>query len=264
MKNTEDLEEGAVTLLNDGPLAVLTLNRPSKRNALSKAMWREIAKKAGEVAADKSRRVMILRGSDARAFSAGADIEEFEKVHASPETAHAYIDDVDRAFEAVAGLEIPTIAMIQGVCFGGGCALSLCCDFRYADNNAKFCIPPAKLGLVYSLKDTKRLADLIGPAKAKEMLMTALVVDAAEAHRIGLANHLYEPEALEAETVAFAQRLAGLSQVTIGAVKLIMNDILSGTSSDTEASRRLVDGQFASPDYVEGRRAFLEKRKPVF
>lgn len=253
-----------IEVTKDGPVATLTLNRPDKRNALNEAMWREIADQANALGNDASIRVLVLRGVDDQAFSAGADIGEFDRVHQSPNSAEAYRQVVDAAYEAVAALKQPTIAMVQGVCFGGGCALSLCCDLCYADHSASFCIPPARLGLVYSLKETKRLADLIGPSKAKEMLMGAYVVDADEALRIGLATRLFEPASVERETYQFARHLAELSQATIGAVKVMMSEILRGASEDTDLSRRLVEAQFDSADYVEGRRAFLEKRKPDF
>jgi enoyl-CoA hydratase/carnithine racemase len=253
-----------IEVVVDGPIATLVLNRPEKRNALSEAMWREIADETKSLSENSSVKVLIVRGAEASAFSAGADIAEFDRVHKSPETASEYQRVVDTAYDALAAFDKPTIAMIQGICFGGGCALSLCCDLRYADSAASFCIPPAKLGLVYSLKETKRLADLVGPSKAKEMLMGAYVVDSDEALRIGLVTRRFVPGDLERETYAFARNLSELSQATIGAVKLMMSEISNGAVSDTEVSRRLVKAQFDSSDYLEGRRAFLEKRKPSF
>lgn len=253
-----------IEIVKDGPVATLVLNRPAKRNALSEAMWREVTDGARELSADSSIKVVIIRGVDASSFSAGADIAEFDRVHETPKTADAYRRIVDAAYEALAGLGKPTIAMIQGVCFGGGCALSLCCDLRYADPTASFCIPPAKLGLVYSLKETKRLADLVGPSKAKEMLMGAYIVDADEALRIGLLTRLFDGQNLERETYDFAHRLAELSQATIGAVKVMMTEIVDGATADTHTSRQMIQAQFESADYIEGRRAFLEKRKPNF
>jgi enoyl-CoA hydratase/carnithine racemase len=258
------MPDRSVNMARDGYVATMTLNRPEKRNAISEAMWREITDRAHDLANDPAVRVLIMRGVDATAFSAGADIIEFDRVHRSPETADDYRQAVDAAYEAVANLRKPTIAMIQGICFGGGCALSLCCDLRYADATARFCIPPARLGLVYSLKETKRLADLVGPAKAKEMLMGARVVEAEEALRIGLATRLFDTQHLERETYAFARDLAELSQATITAVKAMMREISKGATSETEISRRLVAAQFDSADYREGRQAFLERRKPRF
>ena len=253
-----------VKLIKDGPIATMVLNRADKRNAMNETMWRSIAAYAEDVAADESIKVMVLRGVDATAFSAGADISEFERVHASPETARDYGKIVSAAYQAVAQLNKPTIAMIQGVCFGGGCALSLCCDLRYSDEAASFCIPPAKLGLVYSLQETKRLADLVGPSKAKEMLMGAYVVGAEEALRVGLTTRLLDGSTLEQETYRFAHQLADLSQATIKAVKTMLDEIGKGATEDTEVSQALVRGQFESADYIEGRNAFMAKRKPNF
>ena len=253
-----------VRLEKAGPVATIALNRANKRNAMNEAMWRAIAEWTDDVAHDDRIKAMVLRGADETAFSAGADISEFGRVHASPETAHAYSKVVGAAYQAVADLKKPTIAMIQGVCFGGGCALSLCCDLRYADRSSSFSIPPAKLGLVYSLKETKRLADLVGPSKAKEMLMGAYVVDADEALRIGLITRLMTAEDLEIETYRFARHLADLSQATIKAVKAMLSEVANGAHEETASSLALIKGQFESADYIEGRNAFMEKRKPKF
>ena len=248
----------------DGAIAHLVLNRPDKRNALDRAAWAMIPELAGEVAANAEVKVLVVRGATPAAFSAGADIGEFEDVYASTETALDYHVVVRRAYDAIASLEKPTIAIIQGVCFGGGCALALCCDLRYADESARFCIPAARLGLAYSLGETKRLADLVGPSKAKEMLMGARVVEADEALRIGLATRVFPARELERETLAFARRLCALSQFSIRAVKAIVGEIVNGATEETESARRLFEAQFQSADYIEGRAAFLEKREPDF
>jgi enoyl-CoA hydratase/carnithine racemase len=154
--------------------------------------------------------------------------------------------------------------MVQGVCFGGGCALAVCCDLRYADESATFCIPPARLGLAYSLAETRRLVELVGPSKAKEMLMGARVIAADEALRIGLATRVFRAADLERETLAFAEVLCGLSQFSIRATKAVIRDILDGAVAETATSRRLLEEQFQSADYIEGRDAFLEKRAPNF
>ena len=258
------MTDRAVEIRKAGPIATLMLNRPKKRNALNEAMWQTIADEANSLADDPSIKVLVMRGVNRSAFSAGADIGEFDRVHNSPKTAKAYQQVVEAAYQAVADLKKPTIAMIQGYCFGGGCALSLCCDLRYIDSTARFCIPPAKLGLIYSLRETKRLADLVGPSKAKEMLMGARVIDADEALGIGLATRLFDPRDLEKETYGFAKHLSQLSQATIAGVKMMMAEIARGAFAETEVSRRLIETQFDSADYLEGRRAFLQKRKPNF
>ena len=258
------MTDRAIYLETRGAIAELVLNRPDKRNALSAEMWRAIPRLVSEAGSHPEIKVLILRGASAEAFSAGADIAEFDRVHASAATAHDYHAVVGAAYEALAQLAKPSIAMVRGVCFGGGCALALCCDLRYADPSASFCIPPARLGLTYSLGETKRLVDLVGPSKAKEMLMGASVIDAEEALRIGLATRLFAAAELERETFAFAERLCGLSQFTIRAVKQVIAEIQNGAVAETELSRRLLERQFEGPDYLEGRRAFLEKRKPEF
>jgi enoyl-CoA hydratase/carnithine racemase len=253
-----------IRLASEGAIAQLILDRPDKRNALSLAMWQAIPALVAAAAADPEVKVLIVRGASAEAFSAGADIAEFDQVHGSAAAARRYHDVIAAAYDALAGLEKPTIAMIQGVCFGGGCALALCCDLRYADPSARFCIPPARLGLTYSLGETKRLVDLVGPSKAKEMLMGATVLDAEEALRLGLATQLFPAAELEARTLAFARHLCSLSQFTIRAVKQIVGEITHGAVTETELSMRLLERQFEGPDYLEGRRAFLEKRPPLF
>jgi enoyl-CoA hydratase/carnithine racemase len=258
------MTDRSIYLETRGAIAEVVLNRPDKRNALSVEMWRAIPRLVGEAGADPEVKVLILRGASAEAFSAGADIAEFDQVHASAATARDYHAVVGAAYEALALLAKPTIAMVCGVCFGGGCALALCCDLRYADPSASFCIPPARLGLTYSLGETKRLVDLVGPSKAKEMLMGARVIGAEEALRIGLATRLFAAADLERETLAFAGQLSGLSQFTIRAVKQVIAEIQNGAVAETELSQRLLERQFEGPDYLEGRRAFLEKREPRF
>jgi enoyl-CoA hydratase/carnithine racemase len=248
----------------DGAIAQLIQDRPDKRNALTRGMWAAIAEHAAAVAANAEAKVLVLRGATPAAFAAGADIGEFEEVFASTETAHAYQSIIHAAYDAIAYLPQPTIAMVQGVCFGGGCALALCCDLRYADESATFCIPPARLGLAYSLAETRRLVELVGPAQAKEMLMGARVIDADEALRVGLATRVFRSADLERETMAFAQHLCELSQFTIRATKAVVRDILDGAVAETETSRLLFEEQFRSADYIEGRNEFLEKRAPNF
>jgi len=253
-----------VTLVRDGEIAELVLNRPEKQNAMNRAMWLAIAEHARAAGADPQVRVLILRGATPQAFSAGADISEFKTVHGTPEAAKDYGEVVHGAYEAVSSLDKPTIAMIAGNCFGGGCALTLCCDFRYADATARFSIPPANLGIAYSFKETKRLADLVGPSKAKEMLFAARVVGAEEALRIGLIDQLFPAGEAPAGAKAFAATLVEKSQFTIKAVKAYMRAITSGADADTPDTVHIGRQAYSNEDYREGVRAFMEKRKPKF
>jgi len=258
------MTEAPIYLDKQGEVAELVLNRPEKHNALNRAIWTSIPRLIAEVAADKEIKVLILRGATPEVFAAGADIGEFREVHATADSARAYHGEIRQAYDAIAGLDRPTIAMVQGICFGGGCAVALCCDMRYADETARFCIPPARLGLAYTLHETKRLSDLVGPSKAKEMLMGAMVIEAEEALAIGLATRLFPAARIAEDTRAFAEQLCGLSQYSIRAVKQIVGEILDGAHDETDGSRALAMGAFEGPDYREGRDAFLAKRRARF
>jgi enoyl-CoA hydratase/carnithine racemase len=258
------MSEASVRLERRGETAVMVLNRPDKLNAFNESMWARVAVLCAEVADDRALKVLVVRGATPKAFSAGADIAEFPKVHAKPETAEAYHQTIREAYEALAALPKPTIALVQGVCYGGGCAFALCCDLRYADATARFCIPPAKLGIGYSLLETRHLVDVVGPSKAMEMLMGAREIAAEEALATGLVTRLFPTEMLEDETFAFAERLCGLSQYTIRTVKQVVQAILKGQTDDDPATEALVAEGFDGADYREGRDAFLEKRKPHF
>ena len=258
------MQNNAVYLETQGEIATLVLNRPDKLNALNSEVLERIKAATAEVADNHDIKVMILRGATAKVFSSGADISEFPTVHATPQSRERFNDLFRSTLDGITSLDKPVIAMIAGYCFGGGCALALACDLRYADHTARFCIPPAKLGVAYTLHETKRLVDLVGPSKAKEMLMGAKVLSAEEALTWGLATRLFDPEALAGETWAFAQELCRLSQFTIRAVKTTVREIIAGAQDDTAASRELRAQTFENPDYFEGRDAFLQKRKPQF
>ena len=258
------MSDAPIYLTKNGEIAEIVLNRPDKLNALNAEVWQGIIDLFGQAGDDDDVKVVILRSSAPRAFAAGADISEFPVVHATPESAGAYHDKIREAYDAISSLNKPTIAMIRGVCFGGGCAIALNCDLRYIDPTAHFCIPPARLGIAYSLHETKRLSDLVGPAKAKEMLMGAKVIQSDEALSNGLATRMFDADALEAETKDFAQQLCGLSQFTIRAVKTMVDEISEGATDETDTSHRLRAEGFVGADYIEGRSAFLEKRKASF
>ncbi len=253
-----------VYLETRGEVASIVLNRPAKLNALNLEIWSGISDLCAEVAENEAVKVLIIRGATAEAFASGADIAEFPKVHATPESARDYHGQIHLAYDAVANMNKPTIAMIQGYCFGGGCALALCCDLRYADLTAKFCIPPARLGIAYSLKETKRLFDLVGPSKTKEMLFGAKVIEAEEALNVGLATRLFAPADIEAETLAFAEQLCQLSQFSIRTIKTTVQAINAGEQKESAELHRLIMSGFEGADYREGRDAFLEKRKANF
>ena len=245
-------------------IATLVLNRPEKRNAMSLAMWQALPALLDRIAADAAIKVLILRGATAEAFSAGADIAEFERVGASESAAREYNEAVEAALLRLAGIEKPTIAQIAGACVGGGCSLALACDLRFAAESSRLGITPARLGICYSLEDTKRLLDLVGPARAKDILFSAQLLNAGEALRIGLVDRVLPQDELAAAVRDYAGLLTQRSAYTIRSAKRIVRLIQAGTVRETDETRALRDGSFVGPDFREGYRAFLEKREPRF
>jgi enoyl-CoA hydratase/carnithine racemase len=171
---------------------------------------------------------------------------------------------MEAATRALAGFPKPSIAMIRGACFGGGCSLALTCDFRFAEDTARFGIPPARLGVAYPLEDTKRLVDTVGLGAARDLLMTGRILTAADALAIGLVDRVVPPDALAVAIDRHAETLAGLSQFSLRATKAIIGEILAGAASETATARALWAEAFASPDVAEGASAFLQKRRPRF
>lgn len=256
---TEDL-----LVERSGAIATLVLNRPDSHNAVRLGMYEALPDLLGEVDQDPDVKVLVVRGAGQKSFASGADISEFREVRANAETARAYNERVAAAERALEGLSKPTIAMVHGYCIGGGCGLALACDLRFVDERARFGITPAKLGLVYSLDSTKRLVDVVGPSRAKWILMSGQLVNAERAHQIGLADEVVPTDDLEKLTYEFAELLCTRAQFSIRATKQIVTRILAGQTEDDEATRDLRNSSFDTDDYAEGVRAFLEKRPPTF
>ena len=249
---------GEVRLTHDGPVATVTLSQPARRNAISQAMWAAIP----DVFAEAARaRVVLLTGEGAH-FAAGADISEFEATYGSRDGAEAATDRLAAAMNAVAGCPVPVLAAIRGACVGGGCGLALACDLRFAAPDARFGITPAKLGLAYGLEDTKRLVDAVGASAAKDILFSGRIVEAVEAHRMGLADRLADDPLSAARD--YAGTLARNAPGTLRAVKDFVRCIQGGQATDDAATRAVVLGAVASDDFREGYDAFLAKRRPDF
>jgi len=253
-----------IRIVREPPLAWVTLDRPHKRNAMTAAMWQETLRLAQELDAAADVRVVLLAGAGNQAFSAGADIAEMEAALAQPEALAVMQSVVQDAQAAWAGIRQPTIAVIDGACTGGGCGLALACDVRIATPSSFFAIPPARLGLVYSLADTLRLVDLVGPAVAKEILFTGRRVTATLALELGLINSLVAAPEIEAFARALAAEIATSAPSSVQAAKRIVNEISRGHRQETAATRRLYDESFTSADFREGAEAFRTKRSPRF
>lgn len=250
-------------LEHDGAVAHLLIDRANKRNAFNQAMWDLFPTLLDQAMADPAVRALVVRAADAgSAFCAGADIAEFATGARDPEWRSANQAAINRVQRELARAAKPTIALIEGDCVGGGCGIALACDFRISGPKARFGITPAKLGLVYSLHDTKLLVDLVGPAQAKRILFTGALLPAEEAHTIGLVTLLSEdPHATLAD---FAGQLVAVSGHSQRRSKVMIQRILDGQAHDDEATLAEFAAAFDGADFAEGVSAFLEKRKPVF
>ena len=224
-----------VYLESDGPIAQIVLNRPAKRNAVTFAMWQRLPELLAEFEQDRQLKVLVLRGAGDRAFSAGADISEFETLRASSEGTQAYNAAAEHAQTALASLAKPTIALVRGACVGGGCGLALSCDIRFGDQSAVFAITPARLGLVYPVGVTKRLVDLVGPAQAKAILYTGMKINADRAYELGLVNDLFDEQSLDDDTLAFARTITERAQYSVRSTKRIVNLISDGLAEENDA-----------------------------
>ena len=207
----------------------------------------------------------MVSGSGGKAFSSGADISQFEKQRGTKKDIENYNTEVKEAYVALSTTKKPTVAKIDGYCFGGGLAVALCCDLRIASEGATFSIPAARLGLGYGYDVLRQLVDIAGPAYAKEILYTARKFSAREAYDMGLVNRVVPQESLEEYVNSYVENIAGNAPLTIRAAKIVISEILKDLGSrDLEMCNRLIDTCYESDDYKEGRQAFMEKRKPIF
>ena len=251
-----------IDVLIENAIAVVTLNRPAKRNAMTLAMWRDVARIFAELGGDDSVRAVLLTGAGDD-FSVGADVAEFDRVRGDVAQSVAYEEAVDAASHAIAAIPKPTIAVIAGYCLGGGCHLALACDFRFAGLSASFGIPAARLSIVYGLASTQRLYALVGLTQAKRILFSGQRFDAAAAVDIGFADAKADDPMQAAR--GFAGKLVENAPLSIAGAKFMLNGLAAGLGAlDREGVQAVIDRASASADYAEGRRAFAEKRNPIF
>ena len=244
-------------------VATITLNRPDKRNALNEAMWAGLAAAVKRADATTEAKIITIRGGGGH-FAAGADISEFAVVYASRERSAEYSRIVASGVAAIAQAAKPVIAAIEGSCVGGGMAIALACDLRLASTTARCGITPAKLGIVYAFGDTKRLVDAVGPSKAKDIIFTGRIMDAAEALAIGLVDEVHPSDKLESAAAAKCGMIAGNSQWSVRGTKEMIRLIMAGATSETrETTGKFLDA-VEQADFREGRSAFMEKRTPKF
>jgi enoyl-CoA hydratase len=249
----------------EGNVGYVIFNNPERHNAVSLEMWARTTEILEGFANDGDVRVVVLTGAGGKSFVSGADISKFESERASTEAMKLYNTTVARANDGVANFPKPTIAMIKGYCIGGGLGLAVCCDLRICSDNSKFGVPAAKLGLGYAYPGVKRLSDLVGPSFTKEIFFTARQFDAEEARTMGLVNRIVPAADLETYVKNYADTIAGNAPLTVTAAKFIANETAKDESKrDLARCQEMVETCFQSKDYTEGRRAFMEKRKPQF
>ena len=244
-------------------VGVLTFNRPKQLNALNPKTLEEVDEVIERVRKDDTVKVLVLTGAGEKAFVAGADITEFQKMN--PLTARLFAERGQEIFFKLEQLSIPVIACVNGFALGGGCELAMSCDFIYASDKAKFGQPEINLGIIPGFGGSQRLSRLVGRAKAKELCMTGEMIDAQQAKELGLAAKVFPAEELLAETMKVAGGLASKSRTALRAIKQIVDrgsdvDLKTGCALEAEAFGVC----FASEDAKEGVSAFLEKRKPAF
>jgi enoyl-CoA hydratase len=254
---------GTVTATRSGHVATITYANAARRNAVSLAMLEQAEALFRQLADDDDIRVVIVTGAG-DTFVSGADISRFEDERATRAAIDRYNETNYRVFGFIHDFPKPTIAMIRGHCVGGGLTLAVACDLRFCADDAKFSLPAAKLGLGYGFQPLKWFIDLLGPATTRDIFFSARRLDAAEALRIGLVDRCVPVADLDTATLGYAAGVAENAPVTVSALKQVSNEILKGPGADLDLCERLVQRCWDSGDYVEGRRAFMEKRKPEF
>jgi enoyl-CoA hydratase/carnithine racemase len=243
----------------------MTFNNPERHNALSVEMRYGILEILEDFSADDAVRVVVMKGAGEKAFVSGADISQFEKQRASAEQQAEYAALSGRVEDAMHALEKPLIAMIRGYCLGGGLGVALNADIRVASEDARFGIPAARLSIGYPYGGLKKLVDLVGPSRTKEILFTAQRFTAAEAYEMGLINRVVAADALEQTVREMAAGMVQNAPLTLRATKRIVAEAVKDPADrDLAQCEALVKACMASEDYIEGRRAFMEKRKPAF
>jgi enoyl-CoA hydratase/carnithine racemase len=251
--------------VKDGAIGRITFNNPERRNAVSLEMWEAGEKMLRAFEADDDIRVIVFSGAGGRAFVSGADISKFAEERASEDAVANYNKTLARFHDALNSTSKPTLAMIQGFCIGGGVAVAIGCDLRICSDNSQFAIPAAKLGLGYGFDGVRRLVNLVGPAFTKEIFFTARRYNAGEAYAMGLVNRVVPEVDLEATVQEYTDAISANAPMTIGSIKLIVGEIIKDAAArDLDSCEKSVKACFDSADYIEGRSAFMEKRKPNF
>lgn len=249
----------------DGAVGWITFDHPGRHNAMSVGMWESLGAAVEALESDRAVRVIVLRGAGDKAFVSGADISQFESARDTLEANLRYEVIGDAGMSRLARCSKPTIAMLQGWCLGGGVAIALNCDLRIADESLRFGIPAARLGVGYRWGGIKKLMDTVGAANAREIFLSARRFDAQDALRMGFVGQVVPRGGLEAAVRSRCEELAANAPLTMAAVKLAIDELSrAGADADTQRMDAATRRAYTSEDFAEGRRAFMEKRPPVF
>lgn len=250
----------------EGAAGHLVFNNPERFNAVSLEMWDAVVLALSEFADNDQVRVVILSGAGGKAFVSGADISKFEAERGSREATEHYNARLKVVYGLIENYPKPTIAMINGHCIGGGLNLAACTDFRIASSKSRFAMPAAKLALGYPFDAIRRLVNAVGVATAKKMMFTATAIDADTALRNGLVQEVLDEESLAERVKELAGNIADNAPLTIRAMKYIATQVMQADPSARDLARcdEMVAACFDSEDYIEGRQAFMQKRKAEF
>jgi enoyl-CoA hydratase len=252
-----------VSLEKEDGLAWIRLRNVNKMNAITQQMWSTIHSCLSDISDDPEVLALIITGTK-NVFSAGGDISEFDRVFGSDISRRSHDRVTEGARDALAQFPKPTVAMIQGPCVGAGLAIAVACDFRFCDTTAEFAVTPAKMGLVLSLHETRPLVEMLGPVRARNLLLSGRIVGPKEAHQIGLVDSVFEPKTILQSTIEFVKEIGNSAQFAVRGAKRVVGLIVDGHVSDNEETQGLRRHAFDSDDFQEGRQAFLEKRPPRF
>lgn len=254
-------------MLNEviGHVGWLRVDNPGRRNAMTLDMWKAIPQLIAQFEDNVQVRAIVLTGTGEKAFISGADISEFDRVRSTPQDVNAYEAAVRAAEGALRNTALPTIAAINGLCYGGGLGMAGSCDLRYAARSARFCMPAARLGLGYGLDGVEAFLKLLGPSSLKEIFFTGEPFDAQRAADIGFVNRVFDGDGFQHQVAQAANTIAANAPLTLRALKRAIHALhdKENTALKKEALAA-IQACFDSADYQEGRAAFAQKRRPIF
>ena len=255
-----------ITVNKADGIATVTIDRAAKRNAIGYHGWLELRRVVANLAEDDEAKVVVFTGAGDEAFSAGADIKDFDRYRNNEANARTYSAAFEGALDAIEGLPQPTICLVKGYCIGGGCEMTMAADLRIAADNSRFGIPAAKLSVLIGYKEMRRLVDLVGRGNASYILLSARQIDAGEAEQMGLVNRVVPLDEIDAYAYALAREMAVLAPLSHHGHKKILQAVLKEPDIEylPEQDEDLPFSNFSSEDFREGRKAFIERRAPQF